>query len=481
MRSILDKTTQRTIHIIEALSETTTWLTLKDLSILTDSSERTVAQDISMIKKRWGNYLNIETSNKNGIRVHEPNIAKTGKTIIDLLNESVGLLFLEAILLYPRNKIEFYEQKLFVSRSTLLRLLPKINQFLSEKELWIQNQENQYELKGTNEQYLRQFFACFLIELHGLTLKDELKDLKINIIGETIGNILSLNIPSKDKEYILEDNISISYLIMLYIVSLIRENEGYCINSNHKLGSELSPEAYSYFKSYFPNMTMDKFAPIHEYIINIYMGWDSKDEEEKVLSAIDSFCKRIFNSLQSTPSKQVMDRLFFTLKSLYLVAKSRPYETSVLFDRIKYFSLSFKKNNETMYQFVKKNLEIFSNEVNYDMSKRLHDFLFWMCLNYPEFSKTSGSKCVLVISDFGKQHTDYLKQFFDSYFNTKGSTILTMTSSDYMSALTTSLQPYHFIISTIPDLPIEHKHIILVNDYPSTENLFEIHKMLFTN
>ncbi len=115
------------------------------------------------------------------------------------------------------------------------------------------------------------------------------------------------------------------------------------------------------------------------------------------------------------------------------------------------------------------------------MSNRLADILFWICLNYPEFSKVSISKSALVISDFGKQHTDYLTQFFDSFFNNNGNTILTTTSSDYRSAITMPLQQYNFIISTIPDLPIDHNHIILVNDYPSTENLFEIHKMLFSN
>lgn len=481
MRSLLNQSTQRTISIIEALSEANTWFTLKDLSILTDSSERTLAQDINTIKKRWGNYLNIETSNKNGIRMHDPNIAKTGKVIIDLLNESVSLQFIEAILLYPKNKIDFYEQKLFVSRSTILRLLPRINQFLKERELWIQNQENQYELKGTNEQYLRQFFTCFLIELHSLNLKNELEKFNIGIIADTLKKILVQNLPTKEQEYIVEDNIAVSFLIMFYIVSLIRENSGYCVDSTHKIDSELSLDTFDYFKSYFPELTIKRIAPIHAFIINMYMGWDSKMEEEKTTNAIHSFYNRIFDFMQTIPKQNIFYRLCFTMKSVYLVAKSRPYQTSILFDRIHYFSLSLKKNNETLYKLVKENLDIFSKEVGFDMSNRLADILFWICLNYPEFSKVSISKSALVISDFGKQHTDYLTQFFDSFFNNNGNTILTTTSSDYRSAITMPLQQYNFIISTIPDLPIDHNHIILVNDYPNTENLFEIHKMLFSN
>lgn len=478
LRTLLDQTTQRIIQIIEILAEHQDWLTIKELSDLSNSSERTIVDDIAMIRKRWGNYLDIEISKKNGIRMVNPNIAKSEKVIIDLFNESVVLQFFEAIILYPKNKIEFYEQKLFVSRSTLLRILTKINHFLKDREMWIHYQDNVYELRGNNELYLRQFCTCFLLELHQLDLKNELEHFDITIIVQLLHSLFHQNLSAKEEEYILSDSISVVYYIQYYIVSLLRENGGFSIPSTYIADIEITTEIFSYIKKYFPNITLEQLSSIHDSIGTMYKYWDSETEERTVTKEIHAFYNRIFDFIQTTPDEQVLDRLCFTLKSLYFVAKYRPYQTSILFDRIHYFSLSLKKNNKAMYQLVKQNFEIFSQKIQFDMSPRLADLLFWICLHYPEFSIAFVSKSALVISNFGKQHTDYLTQFFNSYFNSNNKIVLKITASNFPD-VDSSLKEYDFIITTIPDLAVEHDHIILVNDYPSTENLFEIHKMLF--
>lgn len=478
MRKLLDKTTQRFIQIIEILVENGDWLTIKDISVLTYSSERTIANDISVIRKRWGTYLNIEISSKNGFRIVNPNISKMGNVITDLLNESTILQLLEAIFLYPKNKIEYYEKKLYVSRSTLLRLIPIINSFLAEKEIWIQNQDNRYELRGNNEQYLRQFFTCFLIELHSVKFNDELQDFNLLLIAHVFNNIVKKNILSEEQDYILDDNISISYNMMFYTTSLVRENGGYCIASNHLIDSEISTKTFEHIKKYFPNIERENLKPIHEQIINMYIGWDSKAEEEKIKKATHLFYQRIFDSMQVTPDDKILKKLNFLMKNIYFVTKFRPYPTSDFFDRIHYFSLSLKKNNKTYYHLVKQNLNMFSQDVNYDMSARLADILFWMCLYYPELSKISIYKTAVVISDFGKQHAEFLTHFFNSFFNNKH-TIIKISTLEFTNITDFPLNQYDFLITTIPDLPVEHKNIIVVNDYPSTENLFEIHKLIF--
>jgi hypothetical protein len=64
LRAILDASSQRIIRILEVLSAHEEWMTFADLSSIIKTSGRTIAEDISKIRKRWGQNLNIEVSKK---------------------------------------------------------------------------------------------------------------------------------------------------------------------------------------------------------------------------------------------------------------------------------------------------------------------------------------------------------------------------------------------------------------------------------
>lgn len=478
MRTLLDKSSQRIIQILEILVDREDWTTIKDLSFMIDASERTLSEDISTLKRRWGNYLNIELSIKNGVRIPNPNISMLGTVFISLFNESTALRLLETIFLNPREKIEFYEKKLFISRSTILRLIPKINLFLGTKEISIQCQNGQYELFSKNEQFLRQFFTGFMIELHGLTLSEEYNTFDLNLIGTLFNRIIAQHSSVDETRYITTENIAVIYFIMFYLVSLLRENEGYSVASDYDVSCEINEDELSYIKNYFPTITLENIRPIHEFIKLKFAGWDSEEEKIHVETEIVNFFDHIFDVIQVALEPAIKDRLYYVLKTIYFTAKLRPYPTSALFDRIYYFEKSFKKNNEALYFLIKTNLANFSSHVHVDQSERLSDILFWICLNCPELSKSPIKKTALVISDFGMQHADYLARFFSTFFNNDKVKMLKTTSAILPDALHLDVSKYDIIITTIPNLPISHKHIILVNDYPSEENLFTLDRLL---
>ncbi|HAB61637.1 MAG TPA: hypothetical protein DCE48_13255, partial [Lachnospiraceae bacterium] len=186
MRKLLDASSQRMIRILETFAIHEEWITLSDLSSAIGASERTVADDISNLQQRWGKSLHIEISRKNGVIMHNRNIASIGRVFTDLFNDSVALLWVKELLFNPNMPIDFYETKLFVSRSTLIRLMTRINHFLSDRGITIQCINNKYQLLGKDEQYLRDFSASFLLELYGFDLPNYDITIDLKVMGEII-------------------------------------------------------------------------------------------------------------------------------------------------------------------------------------------------------------------------------------------------------------------------------------------------------
>ena len=477
MRALLDASSQRIIKILEIMAVHEGWITLSDLSAALEASERTVAGDLSMLKKQWGEKLNIESSRKNGVRLRNQNTASIGLVFADLFNQSTALRWLQELLFYPNNSLEFYEKKLFTSRSTLIRLLPKINGFLSDRGMEIQCQNNSYQLFGKDEQYLRDFCACFVLELHGANLKDYDVTIDLKIILDVLLPALEKNLDPPKFAWFMKDDISIIYMIMFYLISLVREDQGYHMHSDYPVENEMDAQNSTRIQEFFPNINTDNLRPIHQYIVNQFDGWSSDAENALVASEAEAFLKRTFAIIPVSPDENKRYMLRFVLETLYLRAKARPYKTSALFDRIYYFSLSLKRANPALYQVLQENAEIFFRNVKLEETCDASDIMFWLCLTCPELCRFSKTKSALLIDDFGRAHAEFLVKVLSDFFNKSDFEFLKIDTAPYPDVLTSDMpESYDMLITTIPDLPVRNRQIFLISDYPSYNDLCAIYK-----
>ena len=475
MRKLLDASSQRMIRILETFAIHEEWITLSDLSSAIGASERTVAEDISNLQQRWGKSLHIEVSRKNGVIMHNRNIASVGRVFTDLFNDSVALLWVKELLFNPNMPIDFYETKLFVSRSTLIRLMTRINHFLSDRGITIQCVNNKYQLIGKDEQYLRDFSASFLLELYGFDLQKYEITIDMKVMGEIVMYPISQYLEPRELSWVLNDDITITYWLMFYIISLVRENQGYTITSHYPVEKEIDTQKLIYLQGNFPNITLDNLRPIHQLIYNRSCGWDSASEKSLVSKETDAFFQRFFSIIPVTPNEDTKYLMGFMLRLLYLNKKYRPIKTSTLFNRIYYFSLSLKKTNGLLYQVVEDNLKPFSQNVHIDLCPNVDDALFWLCLICPEMSYYTQAKRALLITDFGMPHAKFLVNTLSSFFNTKYTDSLLIDIAHTHYLLTAAdVKGYDIIITTIPDLHLHHKKIFLINDYPSYTDFMEI-------
>nr|WP_294491496.1 helix-turn-helix domain-containing protein [uncultured Anaerosporobacter sp.] len=479
MRKLLDASSQRMIRILETFAIHEEWITLFDLSSAIGASERTVADDIANLQQRWGKSLHIEISRKNGVIMNNRNIASIGRVFTDLFNDSVALLWVKELLFNPNMPIDFYETKLFVSRSTLIRLMTRINHFLSDRGITIQCINNKYQLLGKDEQYLRDFSASFLLELYGFDLPNYDITIDLKVMGEIIMYPISQYLEPRELSWVLNDDITITYWLMFYIISLVRENQGYTVTSHYSVEKEIDTQKLAYLQVNFPHITLDNLRPIHQLLFNRFCGWDSASEKSLVSKETDAFFQRLFSVIPVTPNKNTQYLMGFMLKSLYLNKKYRPIKTSALFNRIYYFSLSLKQANGFLYKAVEDNLKPFSQNVHIDLCANVDDTLFWLCLICPEMSHYSQAKRALLITDFGMPHAKFLVNTLSSFFNTTytDSLLIDITHPQYVLT-SADVKGYDIIITTIPDLHLHHKKIFLINDYPSYTDFMEIYILL---
>ncbi|WMI80006.1 helix-turn-helix domain-containing protein [Anaerotignum sp. MB30-C6] len=478
MREMLDASSQRIIKILEILLEHEKWITFAELSFFVEASERTIANDIAVLKDVWKDNLNIEVSKKNGVKLRNQNIASIGVVFTDIFNSSVALRWIKELLFYPDNPIEFYESKLFVSRSTLIRLIPKINRYLSLKGMEIQYKNNRYEFLGEDEQYLRDFSASFLLELYGLDLGNYDFNLDLEILRGLILAMLEKHINPAELDWISKDDISIVYKMMFYIVSMVREQQGYSVSSTHPVENEISEQYIGYIVKHFPNTNVNNLRPIHEYFYKEHNGWTSSEERELVSKEITEYLNRFFSTVSVSPDENTLCTMHYILKSFYFKVKLRPFKTSELFNRIHYFALSLKQTNPLLYQAAEENLKITSQNIKADISPAVSDVLFWTCLACPEAALTTSPRRALLIDDFGRLHTQFLAKTLSNFFFSKVLNFCVDTAPFPEVLMSKIPDHYDIIITTIPNLPFKHKNMVLINDFPTSDDFCKIHRAI---
>lgn len=408
--------------------------------------------------------------------MHNRNTACIGCVFTDLFNDSVALLWIKELLFHPNMTIDFYESKLYASRSTLNRLFIKINLFLSDRGIAIHYDNNRYQLIGKDEQYLRDFCTSFLLELYGLDVQKYDINIDVKSVGEIITLLLSQYLEPLELSWAIYDDISMVFLIMFYLISLTRENQGYTVVSDYTVEKEVNVETLTFLQEHFTNITMNNLRPIHQYVFNRFCGWDCEGEKNLVSKESKSFFQRLFSLIPISPDKETKRMMYFALKSIYLEKKCRNLKTSTLFDRIYYFSLSLKRTNTFLYEVVENNLKQFSQNVHLDLVSKVSDVLYWLCIMYPELSEYSPPKKALLITDFGIPHANFLAKKLSDFFNNKRSDSLKIDMVRYPHTLTNAeKRSYDIIITTIPNLKNVHEKILLINDYPNCEDLMAIY------
>ncbi len=116
--------------IIRILSISDKWMTKKELAKRIGSSESTFVRYIEEIKIRWGTDVTIQSSQKLGYRLEHLNVPAYLNVLMEMSQSSTNSRLLNEIIVNPGKTIEYYCEKISISRSWFSRNLVKCHQIL---------------------------------------------------------------------------------------------------------------------------------------------------------------------------------------------------------------------------------------------------------------------------------------------------------------------------------------------------------------
>lgn len=480
MRRLLDPASQRIIKILESLLATEDWTTFSSLSALVDASERTIAKDISFIKSTWGHLLNLEVSKKHGVRFINKITDGISLIFTDIYNNSLGLRWIKELFYFPNKNIEYFEKKLFVSRSTLIRLLPAINQYLLEQKMTVLCRDGVYQFLGEDEQQLRDFTASFFLKLYGpdLTKSDLGRDVGVepDVIKNLLLSFLKPKVSPAQFEWTSKDQVILNYHILFYSISLVRERQGYTVTSAYPLEEEAGSDYITSLQGCFPSLLLNNLRTIYAYTLRNYNDWHSKEESELVTSEIVYYLERFFSDLNIPLTEEVRTTLSQIMIAGYFISKIRPFKSKNLYNRHYFFLLSVKVSNPFLFHVMKENLQLLSQAIHIDMTTRISMILYWTSLICPEITQLTQPVTALLIDGAGEIHADFLVKRLAGFSNGMMSN-LKVVKAPYPSTFSNdAIQCYDILITNIPNLNVYHPKLILINDYPTINNWLQIYE-----
>lgn len=219
MIRLLEGNYRKMEKIIRILSISDKWMTKKELAKRIGSSESTFVRYIEEIKIRWGTDIAIQSSQKLGYRLEHLNVPAYLNVLMEMSQSSTNSRLLNEIIVNPGKTIEYYCEKISISRSSFTRKLKQCNQILESYLLKVIVDQGFQLTSLKSELQLRIFVTFFFLSYYGRrTLPFPIEKKKIKEI--MVKNNCQLNLFQEESPY------EQSFFIMYFVVHLMRESQG---------------------------------------------------------------------------------------------------------------------------------------------------------------------------------------------------------------------------------------------------------------
>ena len=482
MENILSKQSKRFLSILEHLyyNESSS---LKKLAELSDASVKTVREDINKINQ-FIEPLHINFSDQQEYQLSKKNNISSDFIYSRILSESLEYSVLEMIFFEKESTLEDYADSLFISLSTLKRIISKINKQIKKKGFEITS--NPTQIIG-NEEIIRRTMVHFFREKY-VDKEDFFNKPKQKIFDELIFSLLEI----KNQFFNVTDLEKISLIIY---VSLIRLQNDH----HHKIPNIKNIEA----KLEFPIVENQLYAEVFQSLFDIELtkqhiielgypytsdtfAYDINDlhiisskvaEKKDELYQINKLIKDISQTIDIELTDSQKEAIVLDLFNLgfWTVAN-----THLIYDYKHNFLINLSKDFPLVYHFLYQKIDSYFpckdykkhiiEEIMYILITHWDNLFYAIQSNYPKFK-------VGVFMNSDTEHTHFLMQILKQQLDNRFS-FEAIEYMDYSRSIE-SFSQYDIILINKSKLKQKHPRTISIDLYPSLNDFNNMYKMYF--
>ncbi|WP_213365400.1 helix-turn-helix domain-containing protein [Enterococcus lactis] len=412
--------------IIRILSISDKWMTKKELVKRIGSSESTFVRYIEEIKIRWGTDITIQSSQKLGYRLEHLNVPAYLNVLMEMSQSSTNSRLLNEIIVNPGKTIEYYCEKISISRSSFTRKLKQCNQIL--------------------ESYL----------------------LKV-IVEIMVKNNCQLNLFQEESPY------EQSFFIMYFVVHLMRESQGnpfeWKAGDSYVQLINIDKKDFLILKNLLGKLKYSSYIKVVNYFVNTIFSEFSEKEKNEISEQIRrniSYC-----SFSSADCKEKNEEFVVRLLTqIYFFSRIFPYDTTHLTIRATYFAEQMQHRHIRLYAGFRAELQFYSTLLNRNLICYLSSYIFWMLIGNPEIHHYTSDKKILIVSDLSLRHSRYIEKYVSDVLAVhKIHSETTAITEDQLSKY--NLLEYDLIVTNQP-IPNTHVPYMLIDDSVSFANEEEL-------
>lgn len=481
MRELLSTQDKRHLIILETLYKKND-ISYKELAELLNASINTVVQDIKIINKQITPFHISFHPQEKTLSLKKPTNASIDFIYSNILKNSLEFKILELIFFEEFSFLEDYADTLFISLSTLKRVITKMNKILQKKEIQITT--NPIQLVGNEKEIYMMILMLFREKYIDYRYPFEEKDsLTLSILVNDIAG----------EETDFWNYQDIERLKLSILVSLVRiQNNHYLeidydnIELNKYQMNLLNYPLYRfYFKSvfhieltkknlielFFPFLPTN-FATSFDDLMTLCKQDSNKEAE---LTSLINLLEDIASSLNMTLPLENKQKLILDLFNIRLLGISEDF---LLHNTKQEFVTKLKKDAPVVFHFLKTKFaeNPFVSQLN-DYGK-IH-FTYMLITHWDGlFIKIQSSLPIFhigVLMNSDKEHSHFITQMLNTRFD--GKFIFHDIKASHIEECFKQFSHYEFIVTNQSQVNQTPKPIISIGLYPSAEDLSAINAM----
>lgn len=490
MRSILNTNSLRHLEILEILYMENSRITLGELSGKIKSSEKTLRLDIQFINEHFSPFQ-IETS-QNGVILKYPSNYSTDYIYKKVLYLSTEFSFLEMIFFEENHTIDILAEKLFISTSTLRRIITKINKYFKNSNVNIKILTQPCKLTG-NEAAIRNMIIQLFGEKYGV-FENPFPTVQVKLLDQILIYIMKKNNVKVDFPELMR-------LRRWIMVNIVRLRNKHLIPIKEKFpenidDSVLNNKIYSkLFKVLFQlELTKENAHQLFYLFLNNKYAFSFEhlekmvDRGENNASFIVPQLKQLLSVLSSKMNIPIRNENGIILELYNLMgfvdrSNNESIGPNYILNNTQRTFLNLESHEFTYFIKILKEELIRSNfHRNFKLSESFFNLILFTIITRWEglFALLNQSTVKIRAALFCKssyKHTSWLKGLLEYQFGHQME--IGIINKVTLKSIKKEFQKYDLIITNISELESTRTPVVCINTVPNIIDFEKIHKEIF--